>query len=202
MGNEAEETKRFIVDNDRLPALYPTHRHPAQFWEHLGRVVATFGFLEEILKRAIFAFTAPRRHGSLEEYEAACDAWLLQLKQALTDQLWSLAVKYGKAVRNNPDSTVNVDKLVRDIKEATTLRNALCHGSWRIPDEVGKSLPLFITKKHKKFDTPIDIEFLRTVQRDVAELACDVVASVVDMGWQFPGRPGPGKTIWPPKPCH
>ena len=39
----------FDVDLDRLPANFPTHRHEAEFWEALGRGVATFGFLEEVL---------------------------------------------------------------------------------------------------------------------------------------------------------
>lgn len=198
MSDEAPEIKRSVIDRNRLPAFYPTHRHSAQFWEHLGRAVATFGFLEEVLGKAIFAFTATRRYDGTEEAEAAYEAWLPQLQQALTDQLWNLAEKYGKAVRSNTDSTIsNIDELVNDIKEATKLRNVLCHGSWRMPDEAGKSLPLFVNKNNKKFETAIDIEFLRTVQRHIAELSCAVIDSVTHMGWRFPGGAGPGKTIWP-----
>ncbi|MDR3043937.1 MAG: hypothetical protein LBU75_06690 [Desulfovibrio sp.] len=198
MRNEAPEIKRFIIDRDRLPEFYPTHRHLAQFWEYLGRAIATFGFLEEVLGKAIFAFTATRRYDSTEEVGAAYEAWLPQLQHALSDQLCNLAEKYGKAVRNNTDSTIsNVDELVNDIKEATKLRNVLCHGSWRIPDGAGKSLPLFVNKNNEKFETAIDVEFLCTVQRYVAELACAVIDSVTHMGWQFPGNAGPGKAIWP-----
>lgn len=198
MNDELPEIKRSVIDRDRLPVFYPTHRHSPQFWEHLGRAIATFGFLEEVLGKAIFAFTATRRYDNTEEAEAAYEAWLPQLQQALTDQLWNLAEKYGKAVRTNMDSTIsNVDELVSDIKEATKLRNVLCHGSWRMPDEMGKSLPFFINKNNEKFENSIDIEFLHTVQCHVAELACSVIDSVTHMGWQFPGGAGPGKTIWP-----
>jgi hypothetical protein len=55
------EIKRFAVDIDRLPLHFPTHRHDAAFWEALGRAVATFGFLEEVLGKAIFALTATRK---------------------------------------------------------------------------------------------------------------------------------------------
>ena len=129
--------------------------------------------------------------------ETAYKAWLPQLEQALTDQLWSLAEKYGKAVRSNPDSTIsNINKLVECIKKASKIRNVLCHGSWGMPDEAGKSLPLFIDKRNiEKFETSIDIEYLRKVQRHVAELACNVIISVTDMGWQFPGSVRPGKAI-------
>jgi hypothetical protein len=32
------------------------------FWEALGRTIATFGFLEEVLGKAIFAFTATTQY--------------------------------------------------------------------------------------------------------------------------------------------
>jgi len=48
-----EELKRCVVNRDALPKMYPTHRHEPIFWENLGRVVATFGFLEETLAKAI-----------------------------------------------------------------------------------------------------------------------------------------------------
>lgn len=51
----------FAVDPDRLPANFPTHRHEAEFWEALGRGVATFGFFEEVLGKAIFSVTATRQ---------------------------------------------------------------------------------------------------------------------------------------------
>ena len=54
------EPKRYIVDVAKLPENFPTHRHSAEFWECLGRAVATFGFLEEVLGKAIFSFTATR----------------------------------------------------------------------------------------------------------------------------------------------
>lgn len=189
--------KKYVFDIDKQPDFFPTNRHSAQFWEHLGRAVATFGFLEEVLGKAIFALTATRRYDSDEDLETAYKAWLPQLEQALTDQLWSLAEKYGKAVRSNPDSTIsNINELEKCIKKASKIRNVLCHGSWGMPDEAGKSLPLFIDKRNiEKFETSIDIEYLRKVQRHVAELACNVIISVTDMGWQFPGSVGPGKAI-------
>ena len=55
-----EKQKRSIINQDALPEKYPTYGHETAFWESLGRVVATFGFLEEVLSKAIFAFTATR----------------------------------------------------------------------------------------------------------------------------------------------
>lgn len=198
MSEECAEIKRYVVNVNILPELYPTGEYSAQFWEHLGRAIATFSFLEGILKRAIFAFTATRRYGSAEETEAAYEAWLLQLQQVLTDQLWKLAEKYGEAVRNNGDSTIlNVHALVDEIKEAAKIRNVLCHGAWlNIPNEEGKAVPFFVNKNNKKFSIPIDIDYLRNVQQSITKLACIVINSVTHMGWQFPGSAGPGRPIW------
>jgi hypothetical protein len=63
---DEDSISRFRVDFDKLPAQFPTHRHPVEFWEALGRVVATFGFLEETLGKAIFSFTATRQYPDTE----------------------------------------------------------------------------------------------------------------------------------------
>ncbi len=34
-----DTVKRSSVDQDSLPFLFPTHIHPALFWEQLGRTV-------------------------------------------------------------------------------------------------------------------------------------------------------------------
>lgn len=87
--------------------------------------------------------------------------------------------------------------LVDEIKESAKLRNILCHGAWhRKPDEYGRSVPFFIDKNNKQLVTPIDIVWLRNIQRHVAGLTCTVIDSVTHMGWQFPGSTGPGKPIW------
>lgn len=193
---EDGEVNRSIIDRDSLPAKWPTNRHAPEFWEQLGRTVATYGFLEEVLGKAIFAYTATRRY-SPEDAEAAYAAWLPTLERALTDQLWNLAEAYGKAARDNPDNTTEgTDELVDMIKEAVKIRNVLCHGSWRTPDAQGRSVPLFVNKQKEIFETPIDIAFLHQVQCHVAELACTVFDTVTHMGHQFPGGAGPGKPIW------
>lgn len=187
--------KRAVIDQDKLPPSFPTHQHSPQFWEQLGRTIATYGFLEEVLGKAIFASTATREYGP-EESEAAYEAWLPKLERALTDQLGQLVDSYAAAMRNNPATTIeNMDDLVADIKKAAVIRNVLCHGSWRTPDSRGASVPLFVNKKMEVFSTKIDIAYLEHVQTHVVGLICAVINSVTHMGWQFPGGAGPGKSI-------
>jgi len=191
--DDATEHKRFVVDFNNLPFLFPTHRHDPMFWETLGRTVATFGFLEEMLGKAIFAFTATTRHQE-SEIDAAFENWLPTLERALVDPLGSLIDAYGKAVRNNSDATIeNLDETSSGFGNP----KRLCHGSWRTPDAGGNSLPLFVNKQKMVWDTPIDILYLKQTQKAVAELGCAVINTVTHMGWQFlPGSHGPGKTIF------
>jgi len=191
-----DDLKQYVVESEALPKLFPTHQHEAAFWENLGRTIATFGFLEEILSKAIFSFTATKSY-SEEAAMQAYEKWLPQLENSLTDQIWNLTESYGKAVREHPQSTIeNLDELLEHLKESSRIRNVLCHGSWRAPDPNGASIPFFVNRKKEIFETPIDNRFLLQVQKHVKELICSVINTVTQMGWQFPGGNGLGKPIW------
>lgn len=190
-----DQQKRYVVNQVALPANYPTHAHDAYFWECLGRTVATFGFLEEVLTKAIFAFTATTKY-SEAEIEEAYAQWVPKLERSLSDQLGGLIDTYGRAVRDNSKATIeNLNDLLNDLREASKIRNVLCHGSWRTPDQNGASIPFFVNRQKEIFETPIDVSFLRQVQKNASELVCAVINSVTHMGWQFPGSTGPGKVI-------
>ncbi|MHA1566263.1 MAG: hypothetical protein ACTSX7_13205 [Alphaproteobacteria bacterium] len=189
------ESKRYYVDPGNLAAHFPTHKHGAEFWEALGRTIATFSFLEEILGKAIFSFTAMRQIPESES-EAAYEKWLPTLEKALSDPLGGLIKRYGKAIRAYDGAIVaDLDDLLKLLREASTWRNVLCHGSWRTPDDEGRSIPLFVDRNMQVFQTPIDIACLRQVQQHAAELVCAVMNTVTQMGWQFPGSGGPGDAI-------
>jgi hypothetical protein len=161
------------------------------------RVVATFGFLEEIPGKAIFSFTATRVYPETE-IQAAYEKWLPTSQRALSDPLGGLIDSYEKAVSENPKATINdLEEVTGHLRKASIVRNVLCHGSWnRRPDERGRSLPLFINNKNEIFETPIDLAYLNQVQRHTAEFACAVINTVAQMGYQFPGSNGPGNPIW------
>jgi len=132
--------------------------HAPAFWEALGRAVATFGFLEETLGKAIFAYTGMRPIPE-EQIDAAYDEWTLTLEHALSDALGSLIDTYGKVVRDHGGATAEkLDVLIDRLRKAATLRNVLCHGSWnKKPDAEGRSIPFFVTGlggKQRIFDYP------------------------------------------------
>lgn len=195
MGNE--KRAGHVINRSALPEEFPTQLHEPAFWEALGRAVATYGFLEDVLCKAIFSFTATTTYGE-EEIEDAYKAWLPTLERALVDPLGNLIDVYGKAVRNNGDSTIeNLDDFLKELRDASIIRNVICHGFWGAPDFTGATIPSFVNKQKEIFDTPIDRSFLAQLQRATTSLACTVIDTVTHMGWQFPGSNSPGETIWP-----
>ena len=200
MGDD-EPVTRTIIDRERLPKMFPTHRHDPEFWEQLGRAIASFGFLEDTLKKAYFSFTGTTPVAP-EDAERAVEQWGKKLEKIMIMQLWNLAKEFESAANANPNnSTENISELVADLKKAAELRNILCHGSWMLPDNEGKSLPRFskidrATGEVVQFADKIGIEYLSQVRAHVTELICSVIDTVTHMGYQFPGGAGPGKPIW------
>ncbi len=193
---ESEKPKGHVIDPTHLPAGFPTHRHSPAFWEALGRAVASFGFLEETLARAIFGFTGTRKIPE-KDAEAEFEKWLATLKRTLSDSLGPLIDTYGKAVRGHQDANIpNFDTLLADLRKATKLRNVICHGSWRPPDANGFSTTFYVDKKEGVFTSPVDIAYLQQIQTGVAEVTAGVVNSFTYMGWQFPGTSGPGNPVF------
>jgi len=185
-----------VIDFDGLPALFPTHRHAIEFWEHLGRAVATFGFLERTLKFAVFSFELTRPY-PVDQIDDAFERWDKDWPVTLAGNLNACADKYAKAVKNHGSllTAINVDEIVVKIKEASKLRNLICHASWDFPDKNGKCMPFYHDKSLKSFDAPIDKSFLMNLQRHACELSCHIMDSVTVQGWQFPGTSGPGTQI-------
>lgn len=195
---------RHIVDKDALPEEFPTHCHPPEFWEALGRLAATFGFLEYTLARAIFALTATREYASEEELDKAYSSWVQKLENALSDTLKPLVDTFATEVRQHQSSTIsNLDELIDGLKQAATYRNVFLHAYWPPPDTCGFCVPFFVDRKIRKgkkdavFNTPIDVDSLKRTQKFAAKLSVDVVNVVTHMGYQFPGSGGPGKKVWP-----
>jgi hypothetical protein len=193
---EPHERQGYVVDLNSLPPAFPTHLNSIEFWEHLGRTVATFGYLEEVLGKAIFALTGTVPYDEAE-IQGAFERWLPTLERAMIDPLGGLIESYGKAYRSHPEAKFsNLDDLLNELRRASAIRNVLCHGSWRRPDVEGHSIPLFVNRQKEIFTTPVGIDFLRQTQRAAVELSCHVISSITSMGWQFPGTGGPGSVIY------
>ena len=126
-----------LVNRDGLPENFPTHRHAPDFWTELGRTVATFGFLEQTLGKAIFALTATQPHDS-GDVSAAYEAWLPKLQRAVSDPLGGLIDTYGKALKDHPDPNFkNPQALLDDLPLDRPVEvQALAHAAGGLQDFV------------------------------------------------------------------
>jgi hypothetical protein len=189
------ELTAHIIDITKLPTHYPTHHHSVNFWEALGRTVATFGYLEDILARAIVALSATQQFPP-DQLEAEYEKFISTAEKAATDPLGSLITTYEKIFQAHTEAKMEgFDKLIEDLRKSSGIRNMICHARWLAPDEQGYSRPRFMTTKGKTPETGVDTEYLNQVQSAVAEIACNVENSVTHLGWQFPGSGGLGMPI-------
>jgi len=192
----AEPEKGHIIDREKLSVDWPTHAHDPAFWQELGRSVATFGLMEEMLGKAIFALTGNKAYDPEAEPDAF-QQWIKTLEKALTDQLGGLIESYAKALKENERTKCNdYAVLINELKEAKDIRNVLCHGSWGNPDDHGRTIPKFVNKKLKVFETPVDVDFLKQTHDACKHLICDILDSITAVGYKFPGSDSPGEAIW------
>jgi len=195
--NEAAGSKGHVIDRDKLHVDYPTQFHSSVFWEELGRTIAAFGFIEEMLGKAIFALTGAKEFDPEGDPEALSE-WIKTLEKALTDQLGGLIASYERALAENPRTKGgDYGRQLAELREAKEIRNVLCHGSWEKPDDAGRSVPKFVNRKLLVFQTPVDVKFLRQTRAAVRHIACDILDSVTGVGYQFPGSESPGEQLWP-----
>lgn len=193
-----QRTTGYKVDITTIPLLFPTNKCTPEFWEALGRTIASFGFLEEILGKAIFALTAIQTYHTEAEAQEAYAKWPKKLKCAITDSLGKLIHTYGEELKKQENLKIrDPDALIARMKELSNIRNALCHGSWQIPDEQGNVRLRFRYKNFSPFTETINLNRLHDIQDQIVSISISVINSITLTGWNFPGVHGPGKDILP-----
>lgn len=195
--HKPESSKGHVIDRDKLHADFPTHSHDSVFWEELGRTIATFGFIEEMLGKAIYALTGAKEFDPQGDPEAF-NEWIKTLEKALIDQLGGLIISYENALAEN-ERTKGRDHSAQlaELREAKDIRNALCHGSWGKPDDQGLTVPKFVNRKLMVFETPVGVQFLKQTRSALRHVVCDILDSVTSVGYRFPGSESPGEQSWP-----
>ncbi len=169
------------------------------FGKSLRRVVATFGFLEEMLARAIYALSGTRKHEQItdEMYKH----WIRELQKALKEPLGGLIGLYEKELEEEVKGESELSKqmdlpqLIEYLRKVKVHRDVLCHGSWGPGSGDGKSKPFFVNKNDEVFEIKYGVADLRQVRVCVTEIICQCVNTVILKGIQFPGSNGPGKLI-------
>lgn len=188
-----------VIDRKLTPRNWPTHACPSTFWEELGRTIATFGFLEDCLKRANLSITAVRRYNSVEDAEEAFETWERDLERSLDESLGELTKRLVDSLnaddRFEPDYVANIEG---KLKEVANWRNALCHGAWTdYDDERGVAIlrhwPRNGWREHS--ERSISVGDLAEVRQETVEITFCVVDAVTSNGIRFPGSDGPGESV-------
>lgn len=115
----------------------------SDFAEALGRAVAGFGFLEEVLKHAIHALSLDRLGAS--PTEAQIDGWAARMEQIRGDSLGTLIDAFLGAC----DRCGGRRDMRAELQAIRDRRNMLCHASWKpVPQsEGGGWRPAFVTSR-------------------------------------------------------
>lgn len=191
--NEERPLQMPLVDASRLPPLWPTHLHPPAFWEHLGRLVGSYGMLEEVLLRAIFQLTGSVPAAEDEtKRKAQIEAWIAELEAAMEDQLYVLTNRFSEGLklhRCTRGLQKRRAKLLDELHAARKIRNLLCHASWEVPDKKSGKCRPGLRRKAKGVPDAIDSEWLAQQTRKVGLVVGAVMNSVIELGLPFPGVP-------------
>lgn len=159
------DLRRSVINQDVLPENFPTHRHAGAFWEALGRSVATSGFLEETIAKAIFAFTGSSRDACAQDRGEIREVAVEQ--KALSDPLGRLIDAYGKTVRQHPDATLtSLQDLLDDLRNppSCTTCCATARGAFRMPrvDQSHTILTVGTASSKRRSTSSISIRFAGT----------------------------------------
>lgn len=178
-----------------LPTGWPTQLIPDDFMMELGRTVATFGALEFVLKRTIFALSATEPRNKITD--RMVESWIRnRILPTLSGTLGQLVDTLRHELKHAKSPALpDWERLMRELDDLTQTRNILCHGHWVPGDNPGFYAPSFISHRDGEFDGEFSVAGLRQIRTDTVKAACECMDLVTLKGYNFPGLDGPGMHI-------
>ncbi len=125
---------------------------PDDFAKELGQAIAAFGWLEEVLKRTLYALERKRLAQDLGNAELK--RWLHQMDELADDSMGTLIEQLDAALRRHPGVPDRI-ALNDQLLELKRMRNLLCHASWRPTKRRDCWHPAFVNTKGEPY--PEDI---------------------------------------------
>ncbi|WBU57943.1 hypothetical protein [Paracoccus sediminicola] len=152
------------------------HRAPARLPEDfaaaIGHAVSGFGFLEEALKRAIFALS---RDGLGEApSDRALNSWLQRMEDVADDSLGTLIDQFIKQMQRA--RVKDRDSLAGALRQIRRSRNMLCHASWKPVADSPRWHPAFLNTKGEAFPDDLGIKDIERIQDQTLDAAARIVA--------------------------
>ena len=120
-----EELKTLLEDT-------PVHDPSSLFWEEIGRTVATFGMLEDLLPRALYKITGHQTVDEEGDAQQQVKVWCAALIRNMSDTLGGLAHTLETAWTNRDGElhSENAD-IVKEIRALAKARNQVCHAVYQ-----------------------------------------------------------------------
>lgn len=124
----------------------PIHDPGKPLWEEIGRTVATFGMLEDLVPRALYILTGHQFIDDAEDERQQVEKWCATLVKSMSDTLGGLACSLEAAWKErdgclNPESS----DIVQEFRALAKVRNRVCHATYQeflTPDaDVGQMNP-------------------------------------------------------------
>ena len=157
----------------RIGAPPETHYTlPPDFSAALGQCVANFGWLEEIIKRTIYALDRARLADDLTQEEL--QTWLTHIGQISDDSMGTLIDQLDAAMRRYPGLR-DRNRITDRLTAIRLHRNLLCHASWRPTEDKTRWHPAFVNTKGEVFDHGLSLADLETVSADTVEIGTRVL---------------------------
>ncbi|MDS9468441.1 hypothetical protein RGQ15_12770 [Paracoccus sp. MBLB3053] len=168
----------------RIGAAPETHYTlPADFAGVLGQCVANFGWLEEIIKRTIYALDKARLADDLTQREL--HGWLSRMGNLADDSMGTLIEQLDAAMRRHPGLR-DRDRITDLLNEIRQYRNLLCHASWRPTADPDRWHPAFVSNKGEIFDKDMaigDLDQIRDKTVKIGALVMRVMRATGEQGY-------------------
>ena len=164
------------IDGD--PSVW--HPLPPDLAAELGWTVASFGHLEDMLKRAIFALDRDRLAGGIRERDFR--DWLRRMDHVAADSLGTLIERLDRVLGRSPHPAPQRD-LIAQMEEIKDWRNLLCHAVWR--PAAGGWQPVFANTRGELYEGTIDtadLAAIRAMTLDAARRAGRLIEGLDEGG--------------------
>lgn len=161
------------------------HHLPDDFARALGHAVAGFGWLEEVMKRTIYALDRARLAEDLSDAEM--QRWLQRISDIADDSMGTLVEQLDAALRRHP-GVHGRDALNDQLVAIKQMRNLLCHASWRPTGTPGRWHPAFVNTRGEVFPADMGIAELDQLIAETREVGLRITAIMRGTGIE---------SVWP-----
>ena len=122
-------------EKDPFPEDWPTQKGAPEFWEEIGRTVASFAVLEDILARVLVAVTGSREYDEEEISREDLHGLVKQLNAGLEKPMYdNLTILINRLDETHFPDEKNFGRLraelVRRLRLVNPWRHAISHGAW------------------------------------------------------------------------